>query len=117
MAVTVLYALAAALFGFLHISPRAQADDLSAYTIPGAIGPVICHGNGDKPDDLPGDLNSHVVCQACLVLAGGGLLPPSVHMSRPAVHVARVVFIAPFDTRGTSASLYEHRSRAPPAAA
>jgi hypothetical protein len=40
-----------------------------------------------------------------------------VHMSRPAVHVARVVFIAPFDTRGTSASLYEHRSRAPPAAA
>lgn len=76
VAVAALYALAMLLLGFAH-QPAALASpaiDLSAFALPDGSLPELCPGSRDDTGAIAGFL----VCEACLLVHGGGLLPTPV---------------------------------------
>ena len=82
VAVAALYALAMLLLGFAH-QPAALSRptiDLSAFALPDGSLPELCLGSRDDTGAIVGVL----VCDACLLVHGGGLLPTPVALpSRP----------------------------------
>jgi hypothetical protein len=109
----VVYALSVLLFGFAHKPVQAETADLAAYSIPGAVGPVICHGAGTGTDGDTG-IKTHKTCQACLIIAGGFLPAPVPGLFTPTATPIQVLFASRFAACATPSPLYEQRSRAPP---
>lgn len=84
VAVAALYALAMLLVGFAHVPLATGAErgpDLSAYALPDGTLPVFCATEGTGTDQ-PAARHGPQMCDACLVTAAPGLVPP--HMALPA---------------------------------
>lgn len=111
VAVAALYALAMLLLGFAHqpaALPRPPID-LSAFALPDGSLPEFCPGSRDDSGAIAGVL----VCDACLLVHGGGLLPTPVALpSRPGfIRLALDKSSAPILSGRVAAA---QRARAPP---
>jgi len=111
--IAALYALAVLFVGLSHRPVVAADVDLSAYAIPGAVGPIFCLGS-ESDGPIGKAVSKAGPCDACRLTAVPGLAPA------PAVDHLIVRFgsyVAPCETPAVAPrdlALHDYQSRAPP---